>query len=475
LIFSSLFRLPIRVRLALWYTCFLVVTVGTISVFLLAALENNLLQEVDDSLALHSSHVEHALVAMSERPLESGATVPEISEVGPLEDFSAPGIYTQVFGRDGRLLASSANPPEGQFPVTPAMVAAALAGEQTYVTVLVGDERVRRLMRPVTRGEHTLGAVAVSGSLHPLDSSVRRTQRLLLVAGAFSAVVALVSGWWLTAHGLGPVAEVSRVARQIATTGEFEQRIAQPRTHDEVAELAATFNEMLERLEKTFRSQREFLADASHELRGPLMVIRGNLDLLKLDLPYEERQACARDASEEMDRMSRLVSDLLFLAEEDAQEVVEHQAVALDGVVSETWERAKAVAGRSHEILLAHNDPAMVMGDRERLIQMLWNLVENALRHTHDSGRITLSLRSNGLISELTVADSGIGIPAEHLTRIFERFYRVDKARSRSDGGTGLGLAIVKQVVVAHGGQVRVLSHPGQGTVFTISIPTQQS
>jgi two-component system, OmpR family, sensor kinase len=238
-----------------------------------------------------------------------------------------------------------------------------------------------------------------------------------------------------------------------------------------------TVNEMLARLERMFAAQREFLADASHELRGPLMVIRGNLDLLRLGLPEEERRASVREASEEVDRMSRLASDLLFLAAADAEEAVDQEAVRLDLVVAGVWERARHLDAGDHDLRLVRSEPLTVVGDRGRLDQLVWNLVENALRYTPRGGSVELELAHDGADAVLRVGDTGVGIPAEHLPRIFERFYRVDRARSRSNGGTGLGLAIVKSVVEAHGGRVAVssIAAPGaaQGTSFTVWLPAQ--
>ena len=169
--------------------------------------------------------------------------------------------------------------------------------------------------------------------------------------------------------------------------------------------------------------------------------------------------------------MSRLVSDLLFLAAEDAQERLERQPVPLHELVSAAAERARSLDAGQHAVTIICNDPTVVQGDRDRLAQMLWNLVENALRYTDPGGTVTLGLHNHGSVAELTVTDTGVGIPAEHLPHIFERFYRVDRARSHRHGSTGLGLAIVKQVAEAHGGQVRVRSEPGAGTTFTVALP----
>lgn len=466
-------KLPIRIRLALWYTIFLLVTIGIVSVLFLAALENNLQREVDESLVLRASNVERAVASLGDG-LETGNVRPDVLQLAPQEEFSTPGIYVQVLGRDGAILASSPNLPGGTLPTERGMVTAALSRRETFATIPAGTERIRMLARPLLTGEDVAGVLLVGESLHPLDAARRRTEQLLLLAAGGAAVAALASGWFITGRALRPIAEVTGVARRIASTGQFERRIAEPPARDELGELVITFNEMLASLEKTFERQREFIADVSHELRGPLMVIRGNLDLLKRKLPDAEREESAAEAAEEVDRMSRLVADLLFLAEVDTREVVELHPVALEEVVQEVWERAVAVDGARHEILLGESDPATVLADRDRLIQMLWNLVENALHYTPEGGQITLSLRNYQQVAELSVADTGIGIPTEHLERIFERFYRIDRNRSRSGGSTGLGLAIVKQVAEAHGGQVRVRSEPGKGSIFSLALPIQQ-
>jgi signal transduction histidine kinase len=203
------------------------------------------------------------------------------------------------------------------------------------------------------------------------------------------------------------------------------------------------------------------------------MVIRGNLNLLTRDLPVAERQEAIQDALEEIERISRLVADLLFLAEVDTRDVVERLPVALDEVVGEVWQRARQVDGGAHELVLARNEAALVLGDRERLIQLLWNLVENALRYTPPGGRVSVSSRDQDEVAELMVSDTGPGIEPQHLPWIFERFYRVDRVRPRQEGSTGLGLAIVKQIAEAHGGKVQVRSTPGMGSAFTVTLPAQ--
>jgi signal transduction histidine kinase len=434
-------------------------------------MEANLQAEADETLGLRARHVERSLAGLVGEGLTPDAAALALTDLAPMDEFASPGIYVQIVDVEGKPIASSPNLPGGYLPVEQGLVQVALAGGEAYADVPVGGEHLRVLARPVQNAERVVGAVLVGESMHLQEVALSRMRQLLFVAAASAALASLLGGWLLTSHAIGPVAAVTRVARHIAATGRFQQRIAVPSSGDELGQLAATFNDMLARLERMFHRQQEFLADASHELRGPLMVIRGNLDLLKLDLPKEERLESVREATEEVERMARLVSDLLFLSEVDAQETVQHRPVALDAVVAKTWEKAKALDGGAHELLLTRNDPATVEGDRERLEQLLLNLVENALRYTPAGGSVAIALRREGKVAELTVADTGIGIPAEHLPHIFERFYRVDRARSRREGGTGLGLAIAKQIAVAHGGQIRVRSEPGAGSTFTVVLP----
>ncbi len=471
----SLDRVPIRPRLAIGYVALVLVTVAVVGASTLIVLETNLQRSVDDALQLRATRVTARIEPGTGARLDSARVKAALSSLAPQEEFAEPGIFVQIRDRDGSILASSPNLPPATFTQAQTSIARALAGEVNVTSLRVGEFRVRVLATPIGNDGETIGVALIGESLHPLDMTFLQIQQILLLAGAGIALLALVGGWWLTGRALGPVADVTRAARRIAVTGQFDQRIPSPLARDELGELIATFNDMLGRLEMTFRRQQEFLADASHELRGPLTVIRGNLDLLKMDLPEDEREACVREATAEVARMSRLVADLLFLAEVDAQATVAHEDVALDEIVAGAWQRARGVDGDAHQVVLERNDPVTVRGDAGRLDQLVWNLVENALRYTPRGGRVGLALRDHGSVAEVVVADTGIGIPAEHLPRIFERFYRVDRARSRAQGSSGLGLAIVKQVAEAHGGQVRVRSEPGKGSSFSVVLPTARA
>jgi heavy metal sensor kinase len=469
-------RLPIRLRMALWFAALLLALVAAIGIFLFSAIDDVMQEQVDAALRLRASRVEREVTTGDDDRLEPQDVRAGLLELAPLEEFSAPGIYVQVRDVQGAIIAASANLPRAELPVTDGLIQAALEGQEGFETVPVGDEQVRVLAWPLDSTGPVVGIVVVGQSLQLVETTRDGIQQLFTLASVVAVLAALAGGWWLTARALRPISDVTGVVRSIAATGQFEQRVARPPADDEVGELVVTFNEMLARLERTFAAQREFLADASHELRGPLMVIRGNLDLLRLGLPEEERRASVREASEEVARMSRLAADLLFLAAADAEEVMRREPIRFDEVVLGAWERARHLDGGTHDMQPAVVEPLVVLGDGGRLDQLVWNLVENAVRYTPAGGRVELSLGREGEEAVLRVTDTGVGIADEHLPRIFERFYRVDKARSKSAGGTGLGLAIVKSVVQAHGGRADVSSQveggPGRGSTFTVWLPS---
>ena len=456
---------------ALWSAAILALTLLIIGALLMAALEANLRREVDEALLLRAQHVEHGITVDQDGTLSAAGASPGLADLAPLDEITAPGIYVQVVDRTGAVLLSSANLPGGGLPVPADLVQQTLAGRQTYATVPLGRERVRLLGRPVLSEGRLLGAVIVGESLHFLDVTLRDLRQLLGLATLLAMLLALAGGWWLRRQAMRPVAEVTRVARDIAATGRFERRIAVPQTQDELRDLAATFNEMLARLERTFRRQTGLpgrrLARAARAVDGDPRQSGPAADGPARNGAQRERsRGAGRGQAHEP---AGVRSALPGRGGRPGAAGAPAGAVARAGV---RGRRASAQPGRraARRVILC-NDPTIVQGDRDRLAQMLWNLVENALRYTDPGGSVTLGLRNHGSVAELTVTDTGVGIPAEHLPHIFERFYRVERARSHRDGSAGLGLAIVKQIAEAHGGQVRVRSEPGVGTTFTVALP----
>ncbi len=465
--------LPIRWRLALWSATLVTATLAVAGYTSYATLREALLRDVDASLAERAARIEQRVVGPPDQPLTKPPAPQELA-VDAVEEFDAPGVYVQIYDAGGKLLASSSNMPAGGIPADTWAVGYALSGKPDETILPGGRDRLRVLTRPLVSEGQTVGAIRVAASLHLMDTFLARVSTVLLLIGAGGSALSLLGGWLLATQALRPVVAMTKLVRGSALDVDdaaFEESpLVRPGARDEIAILAATFNEILTRLRATVRRQREFLADTSHELRNPLMVVRANLDLLELDLPPGEREDCLREARQEVERMSRLVADLLFLTEVDVSEAIVHARVDLAEV-------AKAVVRRTRplpdglELKLGLADTAVVMGDRDRLRQLLANLVENAVRYTPPPGEIVVSVRRRAAHAELSVSDTGIGIAPEHQERVFDRFYRVDPARTRSLGGSGLGLAIVRQIAEAHGGRVRLASAPGEGSEFTVELP----
>lgn len=297
------------------------------------------------------------------------------------------------------------------------------------------------------------------------------TVRTTLLRGAALTAVLITTGVGLAMRPvLASISALTRQTADIVATQNYRNRVALPTRHDETYQLAATINDLIGAAQRTLDQQRQFLAFTSHELRSPLTVILANLDLLRRDLPQEQRALCVAEAIDEARRMRRLVNDLLLLAEKDSTRMVARTPMRLDSLIEETV----AVLIRqdvTHRVRVEVVAPVVVEGDAERLMQVVRNLVENALMHTPAGTEVEVRLARVDDFAQITVADNGPGISAEHLPHLWDRFYRVDKARARAKGSTGLGLPIVKYVAEAHGGSVTMSSSPGQGTTFTVVLP----
>jgi two-component system OmpR family sensor kinase len=336
-------------------------------------------------------------------------------------------------------------------------------------------QAVRLYSTPLVDSGTVFGVVQVGESLAPLGSTLRSVVLEMLLIAPFVLLLGTIGSYWLATHAFAPINRLTRTARRIEA-GDLHERVPVPRSKDEVQSLALTFNEMIERLDKAFKRQRRFVADASHELRTPVAAIRSLTDVVlarSTPVDPEEYKAILRDVNSEAERLGHLISDLLALARTDENpELLEREPVRLDLLAADVAATMEPLATeRDITLEVVAHGTATVLGDEVRLIQVIMNLIDNAITYTNAGGNVKLEVEVHDNNAYLTVRDTGIGIAAEHLEHIFERFYRVDPARSRAAGGTGLGLAIVEQIVHAHGGKIAVESKPGQGTTFTVALP----
>jgi heavy metal sensor kinase len=458
--------MSLRLRLTLLTGLLTGVTLTLFALLFYLFLQQSLLAEIDNQL-----HERAALVIRRLATAGDQAAAAELLAPSPLVEFAAPGIYVELIGPDSQVRAISPNLPAAQLPVRPDLLQAAQSG-QTVIDTVVGDadEELRLLVTPVGLASQAGNVLLVADSLEPMQRTLAQARTLLLLCGAAALILAVGGAAFLTARALSPIARLTRTAATVAATGHYHERVPVPRRQDEVGQLATTLNELIATVERTLNQQRQFVADTSHELRSPLTVVLANLNLLRRDLAADERALSLEEATAEAQRMRRLVNDLLLLAQGDVSQSIAHIPVHLDALI----EQSVATAARQapdHQLTARIEAPALINGDPERLTQLLRNLLENATNHTPPGTAIEVRLRRSDGVAQITVADDGPGIPAEHLPHLWNRFYRGDKARSRASGGSGLGLAIVKYIAEAHGGRVGVTSAAGQGTIFTITLP----
>ena len=396
-----------------------------------------------------------------------------------------PGTFVQVRSLDGDTVLATfagerlpgARAPAPELPANVAPPGGTGGVEAVRYFTVSGDGGGARYRARASIGPGDRAMLLVATSLREVDSTLHRLLVIELVVTVLvlGGVVAL--GLWLVRVGLRPLDAIGETAAAIAA-GDLSRRVERAEERTEVGRLGLALNAMLARIESSFRAQeaserklRRFVADASHELRTPLAAVRAYAELY--DRGAAERpddlERSMRGIGRESERMSLLVDDLLLLARLDDGRPLEREPVRLDEVVNEAVETARAVdPDRSIEL---DAEPAVVAGDRDRLRQIVDNLLANVRAHTPPGTPASVSVRRRNGSAEVAVADTGPGLHEEQLAHVFERFYRADPSRTRSSGGVGLGLAIVAAVAEAHGGTVSARSQPGEGTTFAIALP----
>lgn len=322
---------------------------------------------------------------------------------------------------------------------------------------------------------HIYGVVQVGQSLDVLNGRLEDIVWGLILVTPLVLLFSAAVCYWLAGRAFMPIHRLAYTAREIEAS-DLHRRVPVPKPRDEVRDLALIFNQMIERLEYAFTLQRRFVADASHELRTPVAVIR-NMTEVALSHPAdrEDYVSVLSEINAETERLGLLISDLLTLARADEGQVLfDHDAVQLDLLAADVVASMESLA-LEHQISLQTDQlqQATVLGDAARLIQVIMSLVDNAITYTNPGGTVTVSVTTEDDIAQLSVSDTGIGIAPEDQPHVFERFYRADPARSRAAGGSGLGLSIVDWVVKAHGGTVMVESQLGRGTTFIIELPLE--
>ncbi|TAK35989.1 MAG: HAMP domain-containing histidine kinase [Chloroflexota bacterium] len=460
--------MSIRLRLALWYTAVLGGTLVIFSLLLYLLMLRHLIDEGDANIASRAQHIASTVRVETAAP----STVQRV-ELPPIDAFESPGIYVQVVQTNGTVVAHSDNLGGQELPGDERAFAVAHAGHGVFYTAIVAGEQVRVYVEPLVASGRVIGFVQVGRSHAEAYVVLDRLRLGLAGVGMVSLLLAGAIAWAVAGGALRPIASMTQTARAIALSRGFSRRLGVTTSRDELGQLSRTFNEMLASLEEAYATQQRFIADASHELRTPLTAVRANLELLDrqgADLPGSERQALITAATGEADRMARLVADLLSLARADAGQKLRMRPIELDRLLLEVYGDARLLA-KGLTMAIREIDEASLLGDPDRLKQLILILVDNAIRYTPAGGEVGLSLRKDGATAVLEVSDTGIGISAQDMPHVFERFFRADRARARDAAGTGLGLAIAKWIIEEHGGDITVESELGKGSTFAVRLP----
>jgi len=452
--------MSLRFRLTLTYGVLLVIALAAFGFasYLIAA--SRIYQGVDDTLDARAK-----LVTTTLQPL-SGSLSAEAVEANraELEEGESPNAVVQLRQPNGEIIYTSAR------SSLTLPVARHQSSEPTFVSRKVQGSRMRILYQPLLQGGQLLGTIEVGQSLKDTDAALDEIRNVFLAGGLAVCVAGVVLVYVLSGRALSPVRQVSQLARDVERTADFSQRLPAEGTGGETKELITTFNAMIVRVEKTLTGQLAFLADSSHELRRPLTVLRTNIDVLREPgLSPEDREACLTEMRAEAESMSRLLSDLLLLSR-DKKQAIARTLVDYTALCEQAAARFRAKDENRHELSTDLAREVRVMGDGERLAQMLWNVLENAMNYTPSGGRIDLILIEADGIARLEVKDTGIGIGMQDLPYVFERFYRGTAARSMHSGGSGLGLAIARYVAEAHGGGLTLSSRWNEGTVVVAEL-----
>jgi signal transduction histidine kinase len=347
--------------------------------------------------------------------------------------------------------------------------ATGLLNSPTGLTTVSVEEAgtMRVLAAPIEYGGRRVGTLRVANPLTPLQQAQASLRRTFIIVLLVAVALAIALGIALASLIAAPIRRMARVAAAV-DAGEMSMRSGPVAGAGEVGVLAEAFDRMLERLERAFKRQRDFVSDASHELRTPLSVLRAQVELLDREPEGPSRREATRTLLRRLNELDRLVGDMLTLASAEAGQLIEPRAIDL-AEFFEDLRRDLPLFGERD--FLVEGVDGTLQADPDRLTQVLRNLVRNAVTHTKPGDRVSVMARSLDGRLEISVSDSGAGIPPDQLEHIFERFRRLDGGRSRDTGGSGLGLAIARAIIEAHGGSIRAESVPGEGATFRVELP----
>jgi heavy metal sensor kinase len=458
----------VRTRLMFWYAGVLALSLIAFAVLLYYVTANIFRERLDESL--HSTAQTVASAYLEELAEQQSAG--KASQV-VLAELLFPDRYVEITDKNGHATGWSRNF-EGHLISIPA---SALNDARRDGRSFAVVNNMRVAVVPLTSNQDP-GFATVAEPRTVVEGSLTRLRRNLYAGVPLVLLLTSAGGYFLARKSLSPIASMNKQT-QVITAQNLSSRLNVPNPRDELGGLATTINELLTRLEVSFRQQQQFIADASHELRTPLAVLRSETEVAlgqkRSADEYEESLLLIKDEAE---RLSRIVEDLFILANQPSQmpAVVMKEPVVLNELVHDCVRAARVLGARKDlNLKLENTSTALSLnGDDELLRRMLLNLLDNAIKYTPDGGEIFVELQRQNGNARLIVRDTGIGISATEQSHVFDRFYRVDKARSRSLGGAGLGLSIVNWIVEAHQGKITLESTLDHGSKFTVELPLER-
>jgi heavy metal sensor kinase len=456
----------LRARFAFWVAGLLLVTLAVFSVSMHASLARGLAAAIDDSLVISATQAV-AAVNFEDGELSFADAVPGTAAA----ELRERGLTIRVLDPSGHLL--EAYGPYRNLPIDMVSVDTARNGVATFATLTdpaSGDD-IRFRTTPIIVDNDFVGILQVAQTLDDERETLERLSAALLASVPFFIGTAGLGGYLLARRALAPVDQITRTARRIGAE-DLHARLNLPASDDEIGRLATTFDEMIARLDDAFERQRRFTTDAAHELRTPLTAMQLILSVTRTERrTSEEYEQALDDLTKEADRLRSLVESLLTLARNDDQHGTSHDTIDLSTLVWDVTDALGPLAEAKGLVLTCSMTPGVtICGDRDDIIRLLMNVVDNAIKYT-ENGSITICGETiNGKV-HVAVTDTGIGIGSDHLSKLFDRFYRVETARTRA--GAGLGLAIAREIARAHDGTIEVKSVENSGSTFTTVLPLQ--
>lgn len=468
----------VKLRLTLWYSVVLTVLLSIFAFLMYAELSRALYRDVDKNLLFEAESFVESLQPYVGKATQ-GVLLPEVRLMEAVKEWekktrriSRSHLMVRFAGLDRSFLVSNLKKWEREI-IFPDFERDSIFMEtgQSFQTIHFMGKPVRLYYHLARFKDHPLFVIQCGAPIFELKSTLQRLSFIILISIPGAVAAACAAGWFLAKRSFQPVNVMIREARQI-TAAYLKGRLPRTQTGDEVDRLAETLNEMMDRIESSTRAMQEFSSNVSHELKTPLAIMRGEIDLaLRKSRTPEALVETLRVIGGEVNELIRLVDDLMLLVRSDARQLrFEMKKISLretlEQVVGRFQDRAKA---KEIQLSGALKKDAEIVGDPVYIKRLFSNLIDNAIKFTPERGRVSLTLHSENGLATVEVQDTGIGIESELQTKVFSRFYRTDQARSHE--GSGLGLNIAKAICDAHGGTIQLQSEPHHGTRVTVQLP----